>query len=422
MLLNPKTIALIGATEERGSVGFGLLQNLANKRVFYVNPNKKKILGKKSYASILDIKEKIDLAIIAVPSFLVKKVSLEVVQKTKFVIIVSAGFAELGNDKLQKEIVGIFKENKVNFLGPNCMGFLHTHHNINASFAKEMPQKGNIAFLSQSGALMNAVTNYNTGFSFMASYGNGAGLGLSDLLEVANKDKNTKVIALYLEGLKDGRIFIKRAREIVKEKPIVVLKGGKTEQGKKAVSSHTASLAGEKEVYSAAFRKAGIFEVESLKELIDVSSCLSNFPYFNGGLCIITNGGAVGVLALDACSKLNINLSKVNFRGIKGISPFASLSNPFDIVGDAKNERYEKALDFILRKKEVKAVLVIQTLQVMSEPKELSKTILRFQKQYLKKPIIPLFLHNQGTIFHFSEIESCVLGIKALIERYKLIK
>lgn len=395
---NPKNIAVIGATERKGSVGLALCSNLSNKKVFFVNPNRKKVLRKKCFPSILDIKEKIDLVVIAVPHEVVLKVAREAAQKkVKAVIVISAGFAESGNEKGQKELSGILKG--IRFLGPNCMGIINPHKGLNSSFSKLFPKKGKIAFLSQSGALMNTVMDYS--FSSLVSFGNAQDIDVSDLIDYFSKDEKTKVIALYIEGLKDGLKFINSCLKC--KKPIVVLKGGKTQEGKKAVQTHTASLAGDEKIYSAAFKKAGVFEVNCLKDLMEVSNVLSSSPCCQNGIGILTNGGAAGVLASDWLSKLGVKIEEI-----------------CDIRGDASSSDYEENLKRLLRRKEIKGLIVAQTLQAMTDPKQNAFLLKRFQKKYPKKPIIALFL--DGFNPSFSEIRRGCLCMKALIWKGELLK
>ncbi|MFH0739488.1 MAG: CoA-binding protein [bacterium] len=391
-LFNPKTVALIGATDRPGSVGLGIAKNLLlgkNKRkIFFINPSKKKILGQKAFASILDIKEKTDLAIIAVPAKFVQQVSQECCQaKAGSCIIISSGFAEAGKGGviLQKEIKELFAKNNIPLVGPNCLGIINPLAKLNASFAPETPKQGSIAFLSQSGALIDSIIDKslleNFGFSLMVSYGNEAGMLLSDFLKIASQDKATKVIAVYLEEIKNGQEFIKVSKEITKQKPIIVLKGGKTEVGKLAAQSHTASLAGDEKIYSAAFKKAGLIEVETIRDLFLTSQVLSIYRNrVAGNWAILTNGGAVGVITADWCSRFGVRLAGV-----------------WDILGDANTQKYQESLLSLLKQKEINGVIFCQTLQTMTNPQQNAKIIIQAQKRFPKKPILPLFLGGKIT-------------------------
>jgi len=406
-LFNPKSVALIGATDRAGSVGLGIVKNLlfgkGQRKIYFINPNNKKILNQKTFTSILDIKEKIDLVVIAIPAKLVKQVCVECCSVgVGSVIIISSGFAELGKDGavLQKEIKNIFATNNIPLVGPNCLGIINPKVKLNASFAPETPKQGNIAFLSQSGALIDSIIDKslleNFGFSLMVSYGNEAGLSLNDFLKIANDDKNTKVIAVYLEEIKNGQEFIRVASEITKSKPIIILKGGKTQEGKKAVQSHTASLAGDEKIYSTAFQNAGVIEVETIRDLFLASQTLEKSPradlgeVFRGlpsGWAILTNGGAVGVVTADWCSRFGVKLAKIS----------GPQNNPWDILGDASSEIYQVALMSLLKQKEIFGVIFCQTLQTMTDPLENAKIIVKTQKDFPNKPILPLFLGGKIT-------------------------
>ena len=412
-IFNPKTIAVIGATDRPGSVGRGLCKNLLEgrkyRRIYFVNPFKEKVFGFKTYPKITDICKEIDLAIIAVPAKIVPKIAKDCAKKrVGGVIIISAGFAEIGKEgrKLQGEVVKILKEKNVPLVGPNCLGIIRPKIKLNATFAPATPQPGEIAFFSQSGALIDSVidafADTTLGFSLVVSYGNEAGLTLCDFLEFAWKDKETKVIVLYIEGLKEGRRFFELSKKITRTKPIVVLKGGKSQRAKKAVSSHTGSLAGEKEIFSAAFRQAGIIEVESVEELFDIAKALAWQRKCKNGIGIITNGGGAGVLCADYCEKFGIRLTQISKKTLKVLNaslimhPAYSRSNPLDIVGDALPDRYKLAINALLSQENIHGLIIIQTLQIMTRPLENAKIIIGAQKKWKNKPIITVFMGGKG--------------------------
>ncbi len=390
---NPQTVAVVGATERKNSVGRGLMENLLNKdrKIFPVNLNSKTILGLEAFTNITSIPEEIDLVIVAIPRDSVKNVIKECAEKNVGgVIIISAGFGETGPEGKaeEEEIKNILTEKNISFIGPNCLGIIRPSSNLNASFAPGSPKSGDIAFISQSGALIDSVVDSsseeNYGFSFMISPGNATGLSLVDYLKWAEQDTETKVIALYIEGLKDGRNFYETAKNI--KKPIVIIKGGKSEVSQKAVSSHTGSLAGESKIFSAVFKQAGIREVSSLKELFIVSKALSWQKTFTGGIGIITNGGGAGVLTADYLEEES--LPKLDNNTLSLIEPFMhpgySASNPLDIVGDASAEKYRVAIEAVLEQENIKALVVIQTLQIMTEPEKNAKIIVEAQEKYGK--------------------------------------
>ena len=390
---NPQTVAVVGATERENSVGRGLIENLitGDRKIFPVNLNSNTVLGLESYPSISSIPEDIDLVVIAIPKDSVKTVVKECAEKNVGgVIIISAGFGETGPEGKveEEEIKNILNEKNIPFMGPNCLGIIRPSSNLNASFAPGNPKSGDIAFISQSGALIDSVVDgsleENYGFSFMVSPGNASGLSLVDYLNWAENDSETKVIALYVEGLKNGREFYETAKKI--KKPIVIIKGGKSEVSQRAVSSHTGSLAGESEIYSAVFKQAGIREVSSLNEFFTISKALSWQKTFKGGIAIVTNGGGVGVLTADYLQ--NESLPSLEKETISLIEPHMhsgySASNPLDIVGDASAERYRVAIEGILKQENIKAMVVIQTLQIMTEPEKNAKIIVEAQEKYGK--------------------------------------
>jgi acyl-CoA synthetase (NDP forming) len=301
--------------------------------------------------------------------------------------------------------------------------------------------EGEIAFLSQSGALIDSIIDKSLaqwyGFSAMVSYGNEADLDVSDLLDFFGQDQHTKAIALYLESIKDGQKFIEVASRVTKQKPIVILKGGKTILGQQAAASHTAALAGEAEVYSAAFEKAGIFEVENLDELLYVSLALGWSQPCNNDIAILTNGGAAGVLTADWCSRLEVYLSRIQTKTLNKLTKSAiinqsfSKSNPLDILGDALSDRYELAMEALLEQKDIAGLIVIQTIQVMTEIEKNAVAIIEASGKY-QKPILALTLGglvaglgfkilSQHKIPCFSDPKTAVLAMKALIERKKNI-
>lgn len=448
IFFNPKTIALIGANERPGSVGLGVCRNLLwsakGRKIFFVNPFEKIILGRKAYQNINSIKEKIDLAVIAVPANFVAQVAMECSQKkVGGVIIISAGFAEAGpaGKERQDRVASILAGKGIPLLGPNCLGVISPATSFNSSFSPFTPKQGPIAFLSQSGALIDSVIDQSVGdqygFSALVSYGNEANLDISDFINFFKNDPKTKVISLYLESVKSGEKFKQALLATVKQKPVVVLKGGKTDLGGKAAASHTAALTGIKEVYSAVFRKFGVFEVETIGELLGVSMSLGQYNSCPNNIGILTNGGAIAVLLADWCSRFGVKLAKFSRKTLDGIvnsavfNPAISLRNPMDILGDALSKRYEVAMDSILGQADVGGVIVAQTFQVMTQPVENAKAIARcFQKH--RKPILVLLpggdAAKRGTrilqnfrIPYFQEPKEAILAIKALTERKKTV-
>ncbi|MGM0629452.1 MAG: acetate--CoA ligase family protein [Patescibacteria group bacterium] len=394
--LNPNTVAAIGATEREGSVGRGLMKNLLTekRKVFPVNLNKESVLGEKAYPSVLSIEEDIDLAIIAIPKSGVKGVVQECAQKNVGgVIIISAGFGEMGPEgkKEEEEIKSILEDKDIPFMGPNCLGIIRPSANLNASFAPSTPKAGGISFISQSGALIDAIIDSsleeNYGFSFLVSPGNATGLSLVDYIKWAEEDGETEVITLYIEGVKDGREFYESIKRC--SKPVVVIKGGKSKASRQAVTSHTGSLAGESKIFSAALKQAGAIEVMTLKDMLHVSKALSWQERFEGGIGIITNGGGVGVLMTDYLKGEYLPDIKEETLSLmeEAMHPGYSARNPLDIVGDADAKRYKVAIEALLEQNNIKAIAVIQTPQIMTEPEKNAKILIEAQSKYQKTVI-----------------------------------
>lgn len=441
-LFDPKSVAVIGATDREGSVGFGLCRNLLEggkrRKIYFVNPNRSEVFSKKTYPSVLDIKEKVELAVIAVPAPVVEKVAREAAKKkVDAVIVISAGFSEAGKEgeKRQEIIAEIAREAGMSLAGPNCLGVIRPGAEFNATFAPATPRKGGIAFISQSGALIDSVIDRSLssyyGFSGIASLGNMAGVTISDLLHFFKEDKETKSIILYLEGVKEGRDFMRALKEAAQVKPVAALKAGRSKKGGEAVSSHTGSLAGEAEVYSAVFKQTGVFEVKRITDLLNVGRVLAWQPRFEGKVGIVTNGGGAGVLAVDALSRLGVPLASLSektrkrLQASKVMHPDFSPENPLDIVGDARSERYEEAVSALLGDKEVGALLVIETLQIMTEPLKNAKILIEARKKYAQKPIIASFmggklsskaagLLEKNRIPNFFDPQEAALAIKSL--------
>lgn len=418
-IMKPNSIVLIGASRKKQSVGYGILKNLLtgcvfntkyckpyNGEVYAVNPNAKKVLGKKCYKSILDIKKKVDVAIIAIPAKLIPDTMKEIAKAgTKGVIIISAGFSEYGEKgkKLQKEILRIAKKNKIRFVGPNCLGILRTSNNMNASFAPTMPPKGNIAFISQSGALADSVIDWaiesRYGFSTIISYGNKADLDAEDYLEWLANDKETKVITMYIEGVKDGKKFLRIAKKVCKKKPVIALKAGRGKAGTKAISSHTGSLAGSYKIYEAAFKQAGIIQADNVEELFDLGKALAEQPPLKkNSVAIVTNGGGCGVLTADYLEEFGVKLAKLKKNTIEKLEdtgkmhPAYSARNPLDIVGDALPERYKVAVDTLISEPYIGGLIVLQTLQTMTDSVADAKVVVNAHKKYPNKPIICVYM------------------------------
>jgi acetyltransferase len=375
-LLNPGKIAVIGASESEGKVGNIIMKKLLkfHGEVIPINTEHEIVLGKRAYHSVLDYPRRINLAIIAIPSHYVIEVLRECgYKKIKNIIIISAGFSELGNKDSEDEIADIGRKFKMNILGPNCFGIANPYLNIDTTFSNLSVPKGEIAFISQSGALWSYIADVsasekNFGFSAFVSLGNMVDLEFADFIEYFNQDKKTKKIILYIEKLKEGKRFIEVCKK--SKKKIIVIKAGKTEIGSKATISHTGSLATDFEIYKGAFKQAGIQLEESLSSAFKIKDKISLKPK-GKKIAIVTNAGGAGALVSDYLSQ----------RGYE-VNP------PVDIIGTAKSEDYKNALNK-LKKSNNDSIIVILTPQTMSQPEKTAEEIVSFSKF---KPVIALFL------------------------------
>ena len=406
-LFNPVTVAIVGASDKAGSVGNAITQNLLNLgfggEVFLVNPKYKELLGKKCYTNLNEIEKEIDLAIVVIPAIFVNEI-IKSAQRVKNFIVISAGFSEIGKDGRIKEfeLLKIANKNNINILGPNCLGLIIPKLNLNASFASGMPASGGVSLISQSGALVVAMMDMaqkeQIKFSQIVSVGNKMQLGEVELMEYLAQDEDTKVIALYLEGIKDGQKFIEVAAKISQKKPIVVLKSGMSEKAQKAIASHTGSLAGSDEIMNAAFKKAGVLRVKNLEDFFALIKFLSNFKNdANQDCAIITNAGGPGVLATDSFGGKKIKLKEFSQEFKQKLREFlpaeSSVENPIDLLGDATQERYYRALE-LLEKEEVGNVICIMTAQDQTPTEKIAQVISEFHKKS-QKNIIPVFIGGE---------------------------
>lgn len=409
----PRSIAIIGASRKPGSVGQSLLANVIDSRfqgiVYPVNPKAKGVLGIKCYARVMDIPDRVDLAVIVVPARFVAEVLEECGKKEiKGVIIISAGFKEIGGEGigLEQRITKISQNHCISLVGPNCLGVVNTDPktSMNATFGTQMPKQGNIAFISQSGALCVAVLDYakesNIGFSKFISMGNKAELNENELLLYLKNDPKTDVILMYLEDLVDGREFMDIARDITSNpthpKPIIALKAGRTLVGAKAASSHTGSLAGSDRVYDAIFNQCGVLRGNTLEEIFDYVKAFSTQPLPKGrNVAVITNSGGPGILATDSCIRYGLNmvsLSPSTKRILKTIlPPTASFNNPVDLIAEAQEEQYQVTLKEILKDKNIHSAIIILTPTSFTNVENIAESIVKTVR-FFKKPVLCCFL------------------------------
>jgi len=395
-IFSPKSIALVGASDKEGSVGYTLIKNLTelgNKaKVYPVNIRKKEILGFKAYQTVDQLAETVDLAIIATPAKTVPDV-VEQCGKAGImgIIIISAGFKEVGPEgkALEERILEIKKRYNLRIIGPNCLGIIRPSIHLNATFGTKMPKPGNIAFISQSGALCTAILDWaiheNIGFSNFVSVGSMSDVDFGDLIDYFGTDPKTRSILMYIEGITNARKFMSAAKHFARTKPIIVVKAGKFGESAKAASSHTGSLTGEDMTYDAAFKRAGIVRVEEIADLFNSAEVLGMQPLPRGpNLAIVTNAGGPGVMATDALIARGGKLAKLSQKTMdtlnKILPPYWSRGNPIDILGDAKADRYKAVVKACLDDKNVDGLLIIYTPQGVANPAEIAKTIVELRK------------------------------------------
>ena len=409
-IFNPESVAIIGASDEEGSVGYAIVKNFTQLgyagKVYFVNIRKPEILGVKTYQTVEQIPEPVDLAIIATPAKTVPDV-VEQCGKAgiKGVIIVSAGFKETGPEgkALEDKILEIKKKYDLRIIGPNCIGIIRPRINLNATFVDKVPKEGNVAFLSQSGALGSAILDWaiheNIGFSNFVSVGSMIDVDFGDLIDFFGTDPKTKSILMYVEGITEARKFMSAARHFARTKPIIVVKAGKFSESAKAVASHTGSLSGEDDIYDAAFKRAGIVRVEEIDDLFNAAEVLGTQPLPSGpNLAVITNAGGPGVMATDALIAKGGKLAKLSQKTmdvLNGILPnFWSRGNPIDVLGDAKADRYKAAVEACLNDENIDGILIIFTQQAVAESVEIAKAIVELvkSKAYQNKTILTSFM------------------------------
>ncbi len=409
-IFNPRNIAVIGASDEEGSVGCTLMKNLTELgyegKVYPVNIRKTEILGFNVYQTVEQLPETVDLAIIATPAKTVPDI-VEQCGKAgiKGIIIISAGFKEVGPEgkALEDRILEIKKRYNLRIIGPNCLGIIRPSIHLNATFTSKMPKPGSVAFISQSGALGAAILDWaiheNIGFSNFVSVGSMIDVDFGDLIDYFGTDPETRSILMYIEGITDAREFVSATRHFARTKPIIVVKAGKFSESARAASSHTGALTGEDMVYDAAFKRAGIVRVDEIADLFNCAEVLGMQPLPKGpNLAIITNAGGPGVMATDALiargGKL-AELSRKTMETLNNILPhYWSRGNPVDILGDAKADRYKAVVKACLNDGNVDGLLIIYSPQAVADPAEIAKSIVELCKSmgYRSKTILTSFM------------------------------
>jgi acetyltransferase len=405
-LLYPKSIAVIGVSRNPEKVGYAVLANLVNGgfkgAIVPVNPEASEILGLKCYKSLDEYKGQIELSVIVVAGKYVKDALRKSIDAgAKSVIVITAGFKEVGaaGAAAEQELVEICRASSVRMVGPNCLGVLNTDHHMNATFAPSVPPPGKISVISQSGALCVAILDWaaeqKLGLGKVISFGNKADLNEVDFIQALAEDKETNVIAGYLESIKEGDKFLRIAEQAASIKPVVILKVGVTQAGAKAASSHTGSLAGADMAYGAAFKRAGVIRAENFEALFDYATAFAMQPLPNGvRVAIITNAGGPGIMAADAAESLGLKMvspSKESDVKLRAFMPASgAFGNPIDVIGDADPGLYTKAFEVMQEDETIDAIVVVVTPQNMTKPLELAEKLGAAHTG--KKPLLAAFM------------------------------
>ena len=396
---NPKSIAVVGVSADSTKLGAVVFNNIVaadyKGNLYGVNPKMagQELCGKPCYASVDTLPEPMDLVVILVPArFTEAVVDACITNGTKNISIITAGFGEVGEKELEQRIAQKCMDNGINLLGPNCLGHISTFDNVNASFADGFPKRGNVAFVSQSGAYCSAIMDWaagkDIGFSHFISIGNKAVMGEDKLLAALKDDPNTNAFVFYLESLKNGKEFLKVIKAVSDTKPCVIMEPGKSAKAQAASLSHTGSLAPNYRVLEMALQGAGAIQAYNDRELFGLLEVLQycNHNQFDGKVAVLTNAGGVGVLTSDLCEEAGLDLAppsdetKAALRAV--LTPEASLGNPIDVVGDAKADRYEAALRVLCECGEYKNILVLLTPQRVTECPETAEAIIKLAPQY----------------------------------------
>lgn len=413
-LFQPNAVAVIGASAAPQKIGYAIVSNLIKSgykgKIYPINPKEKEILGLPCHPAVGKVKGQVDLAVIAVPARFSVQVARECGEAgVKGAIIVTAGFKEVGGDglKLERELQAVGHKYNMRLVGPNCVGLMDTHTPLNASFATGFPEKGNISFISQSGAMVIAILDWSfqagLGFSRFVSLGNKSDLTEIDFIESCTADPNTKVILVYAEDVTDGEKFVRVCTEAGKVKPIVILKSGTSTAGAQAASSHTGALAGSNRAYDTAFQQSGVLRAHNMSELFDLGRSFSTQPLPGGDrVAIITNSGGPAIIATDAIEKGGLKMARFDKATIdelhKNLPAESNIYNPIDVLGDARVDRFRLALKMAYEDENVDSVMVILSPTAVAEPEETAKAVKEFKDNYPDKPVFAVYMGGKTLI------------------------
>ena len=440
---NPGSVAIVGASRQKSKVGHELLASMIKGgykgKIFPVNPKADTIEGLKCHADLASIGEVPDLVIVIVPAFVVPAVMRQCARiGAKSVIVITAGFREVGKEgrELERQVIQIAKQAGIRVIGPNCLGVIVPASRLNASFGGDLPAVGATGYLSQSGALLAAILDManaaGIGFSKLVSIGNKADVDELDVIKALASDRDTRVIAGYLESITNGNAFVNQAERISHDKPILLMKSGGTEAGARAASSHTGSLAGSEVAYECMFARAGIIRCDSIREQFEFAQAFANQPLPAGPrVAVITNAGGPGIMATDAIEREGLTFAELSDetkdRLASKLPPAANWHNPIDVLGDALADRYEFALDVVLDDPNVDVVLVLLTPQAMTEAVRTAELIVKTAGGKGEKPVLACFLGagkveegvdilRRGGIPPYDSTQSAVSTIKVMAD------
>jgi len=409
---NPESVAIIGASKTDGKIGNAIVKNILNSNfrrdVYPVNPREGEIEGLKCYPDIMSIGKKVDLAVISVPAASAVTVADSCGKAgVKNLVVVSAGFKEVGKEglALEKDLTRICSEYGMRMLGPNCVGMMDTHVPINASFSEGFPTTGDIAFISQSGAMLVAILDWSKsigiGFSKIISLGNKADLTESDFIEDAADDPNTRVILCYIEDVANGKHFLETTRIASTKKPVIILKSGTSQAGAQAASSHTGALAGSNLAYDTAFRRSGIIRASTMADLFDLAVAFSNQPIPGGDrVAVVTNAGGPGIVTTDQIEHLGLAMSRFQKKTIdilrSGLPEESNVYNPVDVLGDARADRFKLAMHCVLDDENVDSMVVLVCPTAVTEYEETARALIAAHRNHPEKPVFAALMGGQS--------------------------
>src|SRR6267378_3616137 len=412
-LLKPQSVAVIGASRRRDSIGGAILHNLIERGfqgpVYPVNPKATHVQSIPAYPSIAAVPGPVDLGVIVIPAVQVLEAATACGEKgVKALVVISAGFKETGDEglKRERELLEVVRRYGMRLVGPNCLGIVNTDPKVslNATFAPLSPPVGRVAFSSQSGALGLAILDYarrlNLGISQFVSVGNKADVSGNDLIEYWEQDPGTDLILLYLESFGNPRKFTQLARRVARTKPIVAVKSGRTAGGSRAATSHTGALAGSDAAVDALFHQSGVIRTDTIEELFDSAMLLASQPVPTGpNVAILTNAGGPGIMAADACESAGLTLAKLETKTVKGLKAFlppeASVRNPVDMIASADAPSYERSLRLLVEDRNVDAAIVIFVPPLVTGAQEVARAILAGASGS-KKPVLSCFMGSHG--------------------------